>query len=257
MDGESVTRSPLGDQIFEILRERITHFQLSPGEHLDIRAVAEELGTSAIPVRDGLKRLLERGLVTHVPGGGYDVVRLSLEDMKSIFEFREVLELLAVETSINNIPTEVLSDLVSRNERLYPLVDKLNTTGVDDEVDIELHRKCIVGCAYNRFITETYERLYELISIAKNWLHRYPDVIVEHREILESLLRRDLEATKRTLRDHLRKTSEACLKALQLSYEQQGSQTGEAAGTEAVAWRSSKAEPDAQLIEENLSGGAL
>jgi DNA-binding GntR family transcriptional regulator len=211
-----VTRSDLGDQIFDILRERITRIQLAPGERLDIRGLAEELGTSAIPVRDALKRLGERGLVTSMAGPGYNVIALSESDMESVSEFRMVLELLAVETSIDRIPTEVLSDLVGRNERLFPLVEKLNTSEMVDDVDVELHTGCIVGYASNRYLKDTYDRLYDLISIAKNWLHRYPDVIAEHRAILESMLRRDLEATKKTLTDHLKKTSVECLRAMEL-----------------------------------------
>jgi GntR family carbon starvation induced transcriptional regulator len=211
-----VTRSALGDQIFDILRERITRIQLAPGERLDIRGLAEEFGTSAIPVRDALKRLSERGLVTSLAGSGYNVIALSESDMESVSEFRMVLELLAVETSIDRIPTEVLSDLVGRNERLFPFAEKLNTSETVDDVDVELHTGCIVGYAANRYLKDTYDRLYDLISIAKNWLHRYPDVIVEHRAILESMLRRDLEATRKTLSDHLKKTSVECLRAMEL-----------------------------------------
>ncbi len=215
---EGIERSSLGSKVYDILRDRITSVQILPDERLDISKLADEFQTSTIPVREALKQLTERGLVTSVPGVGYRAATYSTQDITDILEFRGVLELLALQDSFTKIPSRRLSALAARNERLISQVDDLNAHAIPDEVDYELHVQCIVGFAGNRYLKDTYDRLYDRISIAKHLAHRYPDVIAEHREIIRALLKRDMQAARRTLDEHLRRTASACVKAAEGSW---------------------------------------
>ena len=80
----SVDRSSLSTQIYDILRGRITSVQILPDQRLDISSLAAEFQTSAIPVREALKQLTERGLVTSVPGVGYRATTYSVSDITDI-----------------------------------------------------------------------------------------------------------------------------------------------------------------------------
>lgn len=55
------TRQILHDEIYLVLRTALENGELSPGQSFAIRDLSEHFGTSLIPVRDALKRLVAEG----------------------------------------------------------------------------------------------------------------------------------------------------------------------------------------------------
>lgn len=215
---QPVERALLSDQIYDVLRSRIVTVQILPGHRLDIAKLAAGFETSAIPVREALKRLTERGLVTSMPGIGYRVTSYSASDIADILDFRKALELLALDDSAARLPAELLLDLAGANEELFSMSDRLNAHEIPDPVDYRLHSECIVGYARNRYLKETYDRLNDRISVARHLVHRYPDVISEHREIIRLLLKRDTTGALRALDEHLNMTAIECIRAVEAGW---------------------------------------
>ena len=63
----------LTERVYQALRSAIISCQLQPGESLQEGRLVRELGVSKTPVREGLVRLAETGLVTWTPYRGYAV----------------------------------------------------------------------------------------------------------------------------------------------------------------------------------------
>ena len=61
------------EQAYAALRERILSGSYSPGYRLVIDALAEELGVSALPIREAIRRLEAEGLVVFRPNAGAQV----------------------------------------------------------------------------------------------------------------------------------------------------------------------------------------
>jgi DNA-binding GntR family transcriptional regulator len=81
----------LPEQIAARLSERIVAGNYPPGQRILEQAVSAKFGVSRGPVREAL-RLLERdGLVTILPRRGAQVARLSIEEVREIFDIRAAL----------------------------------------------------------------------------------------------------------------------------------------------------------------------
>src|SRR5215813_13565606 len=63
---ELLERRNLGDQLYEILEDRIVAGVLQPGTRLSEEAIAAEFGISRSPVRDVLAKLESMGLAERV-----------------------------------------------------------------------------------------------------------------------------------------------------------------------------------------------
>jgi DNA-binding GntR family transcriptional regulator len=88
----SVLAAPLADQVFEILRGWIMTGELPPDHRLRVRDLAEMVGTSVMPVRDAIRRLVESGLVVHEPYKGARVRALDTHELENAYDARILLE---------------------------------------------------------------------------------------------------------------------------------------------------------------------
>ena len=87
--------------LVEIAAEKITEEILAgtlrPGDRVSEPRVSESLGMSRPPLREALRVLETRGLLTHLPRRGYRVVEMSGEDMAEIYDLRHALERFALD----------------------------------------------------------------------------------------------------------------------------------------------------------------
>jgi DNA-binding GntR family transcriptional regulator len=54
-------RTRASDSVFEVLRDSILTRVFRPGDRLDVKAVATQLGVSPTPVKDAINRLAAEG----------------------------------------------------------------------------------------------------------------------------------------------------------------------------------------------------
>ncbi len=92
-----VERDTLQEQIYQRLREVIMTGAIRPGQTLSYRGLADKLGTSPMPVRDAVRRLVgERVLQVHA-NRTIGVPLPSHERLAETYRIREVLEGLAAQ----------------------------------------------------------------------------------------------------------------------------------------------------------------
>ena len=82
----------LGDQIVELLRERIVAGELPAATSIRQDALAQELGVSKIPLREAFARLEQDGLVVSERNRGFFVKPLSAEEAVDVFDLRLKIE---------------------------------------------------------------------------------------------------------------------------------------------------------------------
>ncbi len=56
--------SPLSNEVYNILKQKILDFNLVPGQLLMVQEQANEMGISRTPVREAMVRLREEGMLT-------------------------------------------------------------------------------------------------------------------------------------------------------------------------------------------------
>lgn len=116
---------PLANQVYETLHGWIVDGQLAPGHRLRVREVAEMVGTSVMPVRDAVRRLVEAGLVTHEPYKGARVRALDLTELEQAYGVRILLEAEAAEVGAANATPAVVAAM----ERHWEALDRAARDG--------------------------------------------------------------------------------------------------------------------------------
>ncbi len=90
-----IEKEILRDKIGDVLRTWILDGKLRPGERIVELTLARELNVSRAPLREALWLLSRQGLVEIRAHHGAYVTQLSEQDVREIFEIRELLEVHA------------------------------------------------------------------------------------------------------------------------------------------------------------------
>jgi DNA-binding GntR family transcriptional regulator len=94
-------RLRLKDDVLTVLRDAIISGAFAPGERMNEKDLAEQLGTSRGPIRDSLSALAHEGLVVHEPHKGAYVPLLDRSDIEDVYTLRVSLETLAARTAVH------------------------------------------------------------------------------------------------------------------------------------------------------------
>jgi DNA-binding GntR family transcriptional regulator len=78
-------RHQLPEQVASHVRELIISGMVRPGEFLRVERIAEEVGVSNTPVREGLLALRGEGFVQFVPRRGFVVAPFTRDDVRDLF----------------------------------------------------------------------------------------------------------------------------------------------------------------------------
>ena len=83
---------PLTERVHARLREDILHARLMPGTTILEPELATRFGVSKTPVREALRLLVQDGWVIVLPRRGYLIRPLGLDDLRDVFQLREMIE---------------------------------------------------------------------------------------------------------------------------------------------------------------------
>lgn len=98
----------LEEQAYLHIKEAILNGTFPPGEYLAELQLAQDLGISRTPIRQAMARLQEERFLINVPFKGYYVAEISIEDIREIYELRQILECYVVrETAQQFTPAEL------------------------------------------------------------------------------------------------------------------------------------------------------
>lgn len=128
-----VNRIKVADAVTDQVRQRILSGELPDGSPLRQDALAEQMGTSRIPVREALSRLESEGLVANYPHRGYVVTGLSRDDIDELFDLRATLEPELIRYAI---PRMTQADLAAAAAILEEYDAALVTGNVDSWGDL-------------------------------------------------------------------------------------------------------------------------
>lgn len=158
-DGELESYS-LVQLAFNRLSQEILSGRSDPGERLVEEQLTRRLGISRAPLREALRLLAQQGLVEHTPRRGVRVATLSDEDVRELYEVRDVLERHAVQTRPAGAE---LSGLDAALE----VMRKATETG-DRLAVADAHRAfhvAVVALGGNRQLTQVYEAVLVRIQL--------------------------------------------------------------------------------------------
>jgi GntR family transcriptional regulator, rspAB operon transcriptional repressor len=191
--------------VYNLLRRAIVSLEFLPGQALSENELAARHSVSRTPVREALIRLADDGLIEVVPQLGTFVARISVRDVVEVQFIRETLELASLPFAIERIGRDDI-------RKLRRILDEQEEAEQDGDLqhwfatDEDLHRMLLeIG---------GHPKVWPIVSSTKAHLDRVrmlslpdpgllQDLHGQHREIVEHVIAKDLDAADRMLRHHL------------------------------------------------------
>jgi DNA-binding GntR family transcriptional regulator len=202
---------PLYEDVAERLREQIFAHELEPGSWLDEQSLALAFGISRTPMREAIKVLASEGLVTTKMNKGAYVTEVERRDLEQIFTVLSLLEgEAAKETALRATEAELtqLDDLHHRLEKAAADRDLEQFF----EINVKFH-EMIQKIAANPWMNGVINDLRKVLKLQRRdslgRSGRLLSSLVEHREILQAILKRDPLAAEAAMRKHLARGLEA------------------------------------------------
>lgn len=209
------------EDIYRVLFKRTIEGTYPKGLRLKEAELATEFGVSRTPIREVLQLLVQDGLIDIIPNRGATVTSLTPDDIEEIYEIRKALELLALNFSISHMNLE---DLKGLRGRILEDSRRENSEDDPDEWllkvaagDQELHRFIVLSSGKRRIIDMVNKLLHIIqhiryIGFGNTVLSKR--VTREHLGIIDALMLRDLNESRRLLADHLTKSKQAAIQVI-------------------------------------------
>jgi len=200
-------RVSLGEEIYDILQERLLSMQIPPGERLAIDVIARELGASQTPIRAALIRLESEGLVQRRHNSGFRAAPFpTAEGFRQMYEFRLMLEPQAAAMAVrvmDQATLEALRAAFAEMEATRPL-DPAQAQRAFTRADQEFHR-LIYARAGNDLVTTALGRLNQQMQVFRLRFTSdvREDAFAEHASILAAIESGDPVAAEEAMHNHI------------------------------------------------------
>jgi len=200
-----ITDDPsLANQAAELVREMIMTGELAPGARIIENRLAPQLGLSRPPLREGLRKLEQEGLVLQEMYRGATVVTLGRQDVFEIVTLRRLLEETAVRAGVPAREPARLETLSAALDTMEANAREHNErSAANDSYAFHL---ALVGLAGNRRLLSAYRSLNLQLTMALNRRARADgETLVEraarHRAVWERVIAGDAPGTLALLHD--------------------------------------------------------
>jgi GntR family transcriptional repressor for pyruvate dehydrogenase complex len=215
--------------MMDVLTQEIVGGQLAPGEMLPRELdLADRFDVSRGVVREGIRALEERGLITVKHGKGATVNELSawntldpdvlrpllagpyrVDVLEDYMEARRILEVEAAGLAAERAREEDLETMRRALAAMEQAATGRATRATEErfhEADIAFHQ-ALIGGTRNRALCSLTESIHAAVLTTRFWLarpeYRLERAMPEHRAILAAVAARDPQAARAAMSTHL------------------------------------------------------
>ncbi len=182
--------------------------ELLPGDIVNETDLAKQFGISRGPVREAVRQLQGRKLITREPYQRARVVRLDFAQIREIYELRECLEGMACRLATLKMSDAALADLMAAVE-LAKGPD--NYSLVDTDYPFNFHEAIVNACGNSKIRQALSGELYDL-DPAVPLEHAHPRAggrahSRDHWQICRAMQARDADLAESLMRAHIRRVA--------------------------------------------------
>lgn len=185
----------------EFIRDAIVSQRLQPGQKIEQDDIADELGSSRLPIREALIEMTAKGFVVAVPRRGAFVTQLTVRDVVDHFEVVGLLFAKAARRAAERIGHEELAEL----RRLHAEIAVTADSGECRRLNHDFLRIINEAGSSDRLLLTLR---YLWLSLPNDFYTNAPvsaaNEAMYREQILPLLEARDAEAAARSAAEHLR-----------------------------------------------------
>jgi DNA-binding GntR family transcriptional regulator len=213
------SKNVVGASTYQRIKRDIIFGDLASGSKLKLNGLRERYAASMSTLRETLNRLASEGFVDAQDQRGFFVTPVSREDLIEIANLRVLLECHALRLSVEHGTTDWEGNLVAAHHKLHLMEQKM-LAGDDSQkenwkrYDWEFHLALIEACgsrnllALHSVLYDKYLR-YQMLVLT----YRGEAAVVEHRQMFDAALNRDVDRASQTLQHHIEEGLEHTLAA--------------------------------------------
>jgi DNA-binding GntR family transcriptional regulator len=199
------------DSIEKYIFDRV----LRPDQRLIESELARKLGLSRTPVREALRQLEVKGLITKLPTGGYVVTYYTATDVRNVFEIRMALETLAINLACDKATQSQLDRAEECCNQYDKSLEGPHKGGVD--WNNLFHEELYKACG-NKQLIGTIQNLRDVVQlkhVSQTYgIEDFRAFGTQHRRILEAVKQRDKKKAEHAVRQHLQTVCDSYIKSL-------------------------------------------
>lgn len=212
---QRINSQTLRDSVSTNIRNAIIDGTLSPGESINHSHMAERFGISRGPIREAIAQLEEEGLVRTVPYKGAFVTDITLDYIEELYSLRLLLELFAIERTVERIDPAGLEDFRSTISEMRKgiVASDLKLTR---EADIRFHY-LIYAHAQHSLLMSVWKAvetgMRRVLSIGHGSYADPREILGTHPDIFAAIEAKYARKAKELLEAHIRESGEAVYKS--------------------------------------------
>lgn len=195
-------------QVYESILKDILEGVYKVNTVINEKTLVEKYNVSKTPVREALVQLCSEGILKNIPRFGYQLAVITPEEIREIIEYRNVIEVAALEIAFSKITEENIQELKELNKEAEGIVYSHNTK-IHWDMNQEFHRK-LCSFSNNRYLQKALESAlitYTRISnqyFTRLWSEGKQSDAVGHKQIVQALEEKDLERARLLLEDDVK-----------------------------------------------------
>ncbi|WP_394560138.1 GntR family transcriptional regulator [Aquipseudomonas alcaligenes] len=195
----------LQETLYQRIRESLLEGRFQPGERLKIRDLAAQWGTSPMPVRAALQRLVAEGALEGEQQRSVRVPAMTRERYQNIFQVRLGLEGLAVELATPNLTPADMAELRDCVARMDVAIEQRQIQDyLEANSRFHLH---LYGACGNPILLRSIESLWLQIGPFFNRLFTGADLSLRlndfHEEAFAAIEAGDAKAARKAMEQDL------------------------------------------------------
>ena len=208
----------VAEYVYERIKALSISFDLLPGNRINELELAERLGVSRTPLREGLSRLVSEGFLTTIPGKGFFRRPLDAKEIFDLFELRQNIEVAAAPIVIQRASNAAIGHI--RDFLEVSRADVPSRTIVDlVELDESFHEQ-LMALTGNEEMLRVLKNVNARIRFVR-WIdmeNKRATTQGEHIAIIEAIARRETAEAVRLLSGHIEKRIDQITAAIREGY---------------------------------------
>lgn len=195
-----IDQSKLREEVYAALRDAFTRGEFAPGAVLNLRGLAEQLGTSMTPVREAVRRLVAEGALVDTPSRTLQVPPFDMDRMLDLKRARVGMEVMVLGIAMDFMDDATIDQL----EKIIQEEPGSTGAGPDLQANHDFHFT-LYRKSRSQVMLPLIEALWLQYGAYLHLIIRHEKALrvdehAFHRDIIRALRRNDRDAAQTALK---------------------------------------------------------